>query len=142
MVTATPHEDVEAAYGQPPDIVAQIIASVLDYGRACADELPDSQQMWLDDIRERLEGLQWEAYDDGRKDLAEESAWRSVESAPEDEHILIATSGGHVGTAFWTDEGDGKVWAWGHPQKDHGQYVHQNLTPIGWMPLPKPPEEK
>lgn len=71
MVTATPHEDVEAAYGQPPDIVASIIGSVIDYGRACADELPDSQQMWLDDIRERLEGLQTEAYADGRKDEAD-----------------------------------------------------------------------
>jgi hypothetical protein len=72
MVTATPHEDVEAAYGQPPDMVDSIIGSVLDYGRACADELPDSQQMWLDDIRERLEGLQHEAYADGRNDEAEE----------------------------------------------------------------------
>lgn len=71
MVTATPHEDVEAAYGQPPDMVASIIASVMDYGRACADELPDSQQMWLDDIRERLERLQHEAYADGRKDEAD-----------------------------------------------------------------------
>lgn len=64
----------QAAYGQPPDMVASIIDSVLDYGRACADELPDSRQMWLDDIRERLDGLQHEAYADGRKDEADEGA--------------------------------------------------------------------
>ncbi len=68
--------------------------------------------------------------------------WLPIDTAPEDEHILIATSGGHVGTAYWTDEGDGKVWAWGHPEKDHGQYVHPNLKPLGWMPLPKHPEVK
>lgn len=66
--------------------------------------------------------------------------WQPIDTAPEDEHILIATSGGHVGTAYWTDEGDGKVWAWGHPEKDHGQYVHPKLEPLGWMPLPKHPD--
>lgn len=66
--------------------------------------------------------------------------WLPIETAPEDEHILIATTGGWVGTAFWTDEGDGKVWAWGHPEKDHGQYVHPKLEPLRWMPLPKHPE--
>jgi hypothetical protein len=65
--------------------------------------------------------------------------WMPIETAPEDEHILLATSGGHVGTAYWTDEGDGKVWAWGHPERDGGQYIHPNLTPQAWMPLPKHP---
>jgi hypothetical protein len=68
------------------------------------------------------------------------TTWLPIETAPEDEHILIATTLGHVGTAYWTDEGDGKVWGWGHPEKDGGAYLHQNLTPLAWMPLPKHPE--
>jgi hypothetical protein len=195
MVTATPHEDVEAAYGQPPDMVASIMDSVMDYGRACADELPESQQRWLDDIRERLEGLQHEAYADGRADereaiaqlCTEEAAnmrkqgegcrdarydwmaqgaealadtlrginsatgepadpvlaagWLPIESAPEDDHILVATQGGHVDTAFWTDEdGEGRKWWWLISANEYAKHpLHQNLTPLYWMPLPKHP---
>jgi hypothetical protein len=149
MVTATPHEDVEAAYGQGRE--EQLVLDIMCDAALCCRErhpyMPTNEEerrnfvphLWV------LEGASEyanHAYAEGRKDEAERALanWQPIETAPEDEHILIATTGGHVGTAYWTDEGDGKVWGWGHPEKDGGQYVHQNLTPLVWMPLPKHPE--
>lgn len=66
--------------------------------------------------------------------------WQPIETAPEDEHILIATTGGYIGTAYWTNEGDGVEWAWGHPERDYGQCVNPKLKAVAWMPLPKHPE--
>jgi hypothetical protein len=195
MVTATPHEDVEAAYGQQGETIASIIMSVMDYGRACADELEDSKQMWLDDIRERLEKFVQHAYAEGHADeresvaqLCDEEAtrirkegegckdgrydwmadgiealadtlrgidtatgvpadpvlaagWLPIESAPEDENILVATQGGHVDTAFWTDEdGEGRKWWWLVSANEYAKHpLHPNLIPLYWMPLPKHP---
>ena len=58
--------------------------------------------------------------------------WRSVDTAPEDQHVILATSGGHVGEAIMLiDEDTGtRKWAWAMGP------VHHHHTPFGWMPLP------
>lgn len=60
------------------------------------------------------------------------SGWRSIDTAPEDEHIILCTSGGHVGEAIMLiDEDTGtRKWAWAMGP------VHHHHTPFGWMPLP------
>lgn len=93
-------------------------------------------------IRERLEAALNNAYAEGRKDGAEERAWRPIETAPIDERILIAA------TPDWVCEGLVEVdteaddngpevrsyhWA-------NGDRIHRNNRPIAWMPLPKHPE--
>lgn len=38
------------------------------------------------------------------------SGWRSIDTAPEDEHIILCTSGGHVGEALMLiDEDTGRA---------------------------------
>lgn len=63
---------------------------------------------------------------------AKEEGWRSIDTAPEDEHIILATSGGHVGEAIMLiDEDTGKQkWAWALGP------VHANHEPYGWQPMP------
>lgn len=60
------------------------------------------------------------------------SGWRSIDTAPEDEHIILCTSGGHVGEALMLiDEDTGRQkWTWALGP------VHHHHTPFGWMPLP------
>ena len=114
------------------------------YTDSINDEQTSRDDLWIATtaaIKAVIDKAQTDAYAEGRKDEAEQCAWQSIETAPEDEHILIATTGGHVGTAYWTDEGDGKVWAWGHAERDGGQCLHANLTPLAWMPLPAHPGE-
>lgn len=122
-------------------IKGALIADAMDYGRAAADELPKSQQMWLDAIKEKMALLEKHAYAEGRKDQA--PAWQPIETAPEDTNVLVATTGGWVDTAFWTDEdGEGRKWWWLVSANKFAEYpIHSNLVPTHWMPLPKHPGE-
>jgi len=58
--------------------------------------------------------------------------WRPVATAPEDEGLILCTSGGHVGEALMLrdeDTGEQKwTWASGPVSKFH--------APLGWQPLP------
>ena len=58
--------------------------------------------------------------------------WRSIDTAPEDQHVILCTSGGHVGEAIMLiDEDTGKQkWAWALGP------LHPNHMPFGWQPLP------
>lgn len=64
-----------------------------------------------------------------------DGGWRPIHSAPEDTHVIIATSGGFVGEALMLmDEDTGQQkWTWALGP------VHPNHVPLGWMPLPSPP---
>lgn len=73
-----------------------------------------------------------DAYAEGREDEAEEHAWRPLETAPEDTHILVALRLGHYSIGWWVNEGDGVKWL-------HNGNPHSSLTPLAWMPLPKHP---
>ena len=87
-----------------------------------------------------IEAMLNDAYAEGRKDEAEEHAWRPIETAPEDENVLVATTGGWVDTAFWTDDGDGPKWWWLVSANNYAKHpLHPNLVPTHWMPLPKHP---
>lgn len=67
--------------------------------------------------------------------------WQPIETAPEDENVLVATTGGWVDTAFWTDDGDGPKWWWLISANEYAKHpLHPNLIPTHWMPLPKHPE--
>jgi hypothetical protein len=81
------------------------------------------------------------AYAEGRKDEAEAVGWQPIETAPEDENVLVATTGGWVDTAFWTDEdGEGRKWWWLISAKEYAKHpIHASLAPTHWMPLPKHP---
>lgn len=63
-------------------------------------------------------------------------AWRSIETAPEDEHVILATTGGFVGEALMLrDENTGtQKWTWALGP------VHQNHVPLGWQPMPDAPK--
>lgn len=52
----------------PRDTKALLLESIEDYGRACADELPESAERSWNDIRAKVELLQQHAYAEGRKD--------------------------------------------------------------------------
>lgn len=70
--------------------------------------------------------------------LAEQ--WQPIETCPEDTNVLVATTGGWVDTAFWTDDGDGPKWWWLVSANEHAKHpLHPNLIPTHWMPLPKHP---
>lgn len=60
--------------------------------------------------------------------------WHSINTAPEDEHVILATSGDHVGEALMLrdqDSGEQKwTWAGGPVSKFH--------MPLGWRPMPSP----
>ena len=59
--------------------------------------------------------------------------WQPIETAPEDELVLLATSGDWVDTATClVDESTGeRRWFW---QVDRP--IHPNLKPFGWQRLP------
>ena len=61
-----------------------------------------------------------------------DSYWHSIDTAPEDTHVILATAGGFVGEAIMLlDETTGKQkWAWALGP------VHPNHTPLGWQHLP------
>ena len=61
--------------------------------------------------------------------------WHSVDTAPEDEWVILATSGEHVGQALMlVDEDTGQqAWSW-----YGGDPVHPNLKPLGWRHMPSP----
>lgn len=65
--------------------------------------------------------------------------WLPIETAPKDEHVLIATSGVWVIEARQDlNMGDGEqVWQWVHPD---GSQLHKNLVPFAWMPKPAFPQ--
>ena len=78
-------------------------------------------------------------------------AWMELDSAPEDENVLIATDGGWTGEAMflWSEAFDGDylvqnwTWASGGTVK-HEVYAWQPLPvfpdPKGWKEMhPKPP---
>ena len=69
--------------------------------------------------------------------------WTPIESAPEDENILVATAGGHVDAAFWTDEdGEGRKWWWLVSANEYAKHpIHENLIPTHWMKLPAHPKD-
>jgi hypothetical protein len=58
--------------------------------------------------------------------------WRPISEAPEDQHVILATTGGHVGEALMLrDEDTGaQKWTWALGP------VHPQHVPLGWMPLP------
>lgn len=59
--------------------------------------------------------------------------WRSIDTAPEDQHVILCTSGGHVGEAIMlVDEDTGQQkWAWALGP------LHPNHIPYGWQALPE-----
>jgi len=63
---------------------------------------------------------------------AEPVAWLHINSAPEDEHVILCTTGGHVGEALMLcDEESGEQkWTWALGP------VHPKHKPLGWMPMP------
>jgi hypothetical protein len=92
-------------------------------------------------VREEVEAAQLDAYAEGRKDESESAAWQPIDTAPEDKNILVATHGGWVDTAFWTDEdGEGRKWWWLISAKEYAKHpIHSSLMPTHWMPLLKHP---
>lgn len=60
------------------------------------------------------------------------TSWRSIDTAPEDQHVILCTSGGHVGEAIMlVDEDTGQQkWTWALGP------LHPNHTPYGWQALP------
>jgi hypothetical protein len=109
--------------------------------RACGYEVR-AKQTFPDGFEKALH----DAYAEGRKDQSEvnnaQPEWLSIETAPEDTNILVATTGGHVDTAFWTDEdGEGRKWWWLESANKYAPHpIHPDLVPTHWMPLPKHPE--
>lgn len=113
------------------------------YAILYTDEI-NGEQTCRDDLwvatTKAINDAQHNAYAEGRKDEAEERAWRPIETAPEDENVLVATEGGHVDAAFWTDDGDGPKWWWLVSANEYAKHpLHPNLVPTHWMPLPKHP---
>lgn len=62
------------------------------------------------------------------------NGWRSIDTAPEGQHVILATSGGHVGEAIMLiDESTGRQkWAWALGP------VRSNHAPWGWMHFASP----
>lgn len=120
--------------------------------------MSDTQDTLIERLREESQRLSGYSLDRGSVDagiasnLADEAAtaladrdakiaelekkamtyWRSIDTAPEDQHVILATSGDHVGEAIMlTDEDTGQQkWAWALGP------LHPNHTPYGWQPLP------
>jgi hypothetical protein len=150
MVTATPMEDVEAAYGQGRE--EQLLLDIMcDAALTCRERhayMPTNEEerrnftphLWV------LEGASEyanHAYAEGRKDESEcaLASWLPIETAPEDKYILVATEGGNVGVCCRSDHGDGLTWildgGWGIGVP----YPPGSFRPVLWMPLPKHPED-
>lgn len=62
------------------------------------------------------------------------SPWQPIETAPEDEHVLIALTKGHYAIGWWVNDGGGVKWY-------YAGSVHHSIEPVAWMPPPKHPEE-
>lgn len=62
------------------------------------------------------------------------SEWQPIETAPEDEWVILATSGEHVGEALFILFEDERYWKWAS-----GFTVSPEHVPLAWMPLPPPP---
>ena len=58
--------------------------------------------------------------------------WRPISTAPVDEHVLLATTGGWVGGAIFGEDEEEPTWRW----VDNTKPLHPKFTPLGWMPLP------
>lgn len=70
---------------------------------------------------------------------AERNRWQPIETAPEDEWVLIALSTGEVYRAVLTlDDGEYSP-AW---YLTAFVPLHPKLTPTHWQPLPEPPSER
>lgn len=161
MVTATPHEDLEMFFEAQRQIADETQARAGHLHPKFGGPLADGWQLTVGNghsglgiyahmteypeegsiFWRTLNDVQNEAYAEGRKDEAEEHAWRPIETAPEDENILVATVGGHVDTAFWTDDdGEGRKWWWLESANKYAPHpIHPDLVPTHWMPLPKHP---
>lgn len=61
-----------------------------------------------------------------------DTLWRSIDTAPEDQHVILCTSGGHVGEAIMLiDEDTGQQkWTWACGP------LHPNHMPYGWQAFP------
>jgi hypothetical protein len=59
------------------------------------------------------------------------AGWQDISTAPEDEWLLVATTGGWVGEAMVVDG----EWKWAT-----GNVFHSDIIPLKWMPLPEHPE--
>lgn len=68
----------------------------------------------------------------------ESDGWQTMETAPRDENVLLATSGGWVGEARFELMHD-QTWDWIWAS---GSIVHEQHKKLGWRPLPAPPETK
>lgn len=83
--------------------------------------------------------------------LLKEREWRTIESAPKSERVLLVMPSGAVAVGWWSETEnwdaneeknlgawiDGTVWDWGMQE-----YAH--LNPVGWLArsvLPPPPSE-
>lgn len=62
-----------------------------------------------------------------------DSYWHSIDTAPEDLHVILATTGGHVGEALMLrDEDTGEQkWTWA------GGPVSRFHIPLGWRHMPE-----
>lgn len=87
---------------------------------------------WAQVLRPYLIGLR-----DWYAPSARPSPWLDLDSAPEDEWVLLATTGGWVGEALmlrsW--ETGEQRWQW-----STGNRLNSKLTPLKWMPMPEHPE--
>lgn len=87
---------------------------------------------WAQVLRPYLIGLR-----DWYAPSARPSPWLDLDSAPEDEWVLLATTGGWVGEALMlrSEETGKQLWQW-----VSGNRLNSKLTPLKWAPLPEHPE--
>lgn len=66
------------------------------------------------------------------RSFAGHHGWQPISTAPEHEHVLLATTGGHVGEAVMLlDEDTGRQkWTWADCP------VHEGHKPLGWQHMP------
>lgn len=94
----------------------------------------------LDDVKDSDWDHWMQAISDRRTLLShiESDVWQTMETAPRDENVLLATSGGWVGEARFELMHD-QTWDWIWAS---GSIVHEQHKKLGWRPLPAPPETK
>lgn len=68
---------------------------------------------------------------------AQDDQWRPIETAPEDEVILVYVEPDWVASAFYIidDDTQERIWLW-----DCCNRMHENHLPVAWMPTPAPPK--